>query len=507
MFLTALLAQFQTEASAKVTRLEVLSKAPYGTFKPGQYVRWDVRMVGELSPTTETIPDLRRAVRNERGTVDYATRVTLIMLAEPGRGNGSLLIDVPNRGRAISLSLYNSPRNSVIPLGSFDHGTGFLQDAGYSLLVVPWELGQGTELPSVVEYDGKRLYIEATALAVVRDVADFFASSTADSVGTPNPLMGAVNRTIAIGYSQSGRFLRSFLLHGFNSAEGRRVFSGMHILGAASGYILLRLNQGPESGAGAATTFAEPDVRGINEEPIAISEIVERISKRGENPPRLMFINTTTDYFSLRASLGRTGAVGSSDQPIPPNVRIYDMAGASHALIRGQSQCKLPYAIMDWHPIMRSTLAILDRWVSTEVLPPPSELMPLQISGDDPTVLRAPNHLPSSLVLIPVRDQDGHPTGGIRLPDVAVPIGSHGGQNAPLSFICALASSYVPFAKTKDEREAANDARLSLAERYRDRNDYVDRVRVVTRELEKRGFLLSEDADVIVNAAVQTPPL
>jgi len=52
---------------------------------------------------------------------------------------------------------------------------------------------------------------------------------------------------------------------------------------------------------------------------------------------------------------------------------------------------------MDWHPIMRSTLATLDRWISTEVLPPPSEPMPLQIAGDDPTVLRAPTHLPSSL--------------------------------------------------------------------------------------------------------------
>ena len=68
---------------------------------------------------------------------------------------------------------------------------------------------------------------------------------------------------------------------------------------------------------------------------------------------------------------------------------------ASHALI--QSHCKLPYAIMDWHPIMRSTLATLDRWISTEVLPPPSEPMPVQIAGDDPTVLRAPTHLPSSL--------------------------------------------------------------------------------------------------------------
>jgi len=33
------------------------------------------------------------------------------------------------------------------------------------------------------------------------------------------------------------------------------------------------------------------------------------------------------------------------------------------------------------------------------------------------------------------------------------------------------------FAKTKEEREAANDSRLSLMERYKDRNDYVNRIR------------------------------
>ena len=49
--------------------------------------------------------------------------------------------------------------------------------------------------------------------------------------------------------------------------------------------------------------------------------------------------------------------------------------------------------------------------------------------------------------------------GGVRLPDLAVPLGTHTVQNQPLSRACMLLGGYVPFAKTKAEREAAARAR------------------------------------------------
>jgi alpha/beta hydrolase family protein len=270
------LAHLPSGADAAVTRLEIASTAPYGSFKPGDYARWDARIVGELSPTAEPIPDLEKASRNARGMVEYSTRLTVIAPAERARGNGALLIDVPNRGRAISSSLYNSPRHVLVPLGSFDQGTGFLQDYGYTVAVVAWELGYGVDLPTFTGPDGKPRYVEGAALAIVRDVADFLANASADSTGQRNPLAGTINRTLALGYSQTGRFLKSFLVRGFNTAEGRRVFAGIHILGAASGHILLRSVPGPTSGAGAVPTFADPEVRGVNEEPLAIPDLVAR---------------------------------------------------------------------------------------------------------------------------------------------------------------------------------------------------------------------------------------
>jgi hypothetical protein len=505
--IVCVLTQFSVDASAKIVRMERVSMAPYGNFKAGEFVRWDIRIFGELSPTSESIPDLDKAPRNSRGMVEYRTLSTLIMPVEALRGNGALLIDVPNRGRPISQSLFNSPRNVVIPLGSFDQGTGFLQDAGFTVAAVSWELGQGVELPTFKDAEGTTRYIEGTAFAIVRDVADFLSSASTDTVGTRNPLAGAISRTIALGYSQTGRFLKTFLVRGYNSVEGRRIFSGVHILGAASGHINLRSIPGPESGAGTTPTFDNPEVRGVNEEPLAISDALEQVNSLGQIAPRMIFVNTTTDYFSLRASLGRTGAEGATDKPLPPSVRMYDIAGASHALIPGTGQCKLPYAILDWHPIMRSTLTALDRWVSTNVPPPPNELMQLQEAPADAMALRAPSHLPKAIIQIPIRDPDGNAIGGVRLPDMVAPLGTHGGQNPPLSNTCALGSSYLAFAKTNEERVAANDSRPSLMERYKYRNDYVNRIRMASRDLEQRGFLLPEDSAIISQAAAEVTTL
>jgi hypothetical protein len=131
--------------------------------------------------------------------------------------------------------------------------------------------------------------------------------------------------------------------------------------------------------------------------------------------------------------------------------------------------------------------------------------MPLQPAGEDPNVLRAPKNLPDAVIQVPQRDADGNPLGGVRLPDLAVPVGSNGVQNEPRSFSCSLIGAFIPFAATKDAREAAGDKRPSLAERYKDQDDYVTRIRAAAREAESEGFLLPEDAAIIVNSVAAAP--
>ena len=76
--------------------------------------------------------------------------------------------------------------------------------------------------------------------------------------------------------------------------------------------------------------FTAVNFRGVHEEPFTYEDIVGRMTKRGEIPPKIAVTNMTTDYFSIRASLARTGSRGTTETPIPANVRIYDVAGASH---------------------------------------------------------------------------------------------------------------------------------------------------------------------------------
>jgi hypothetical protein len=106
---------------------------------------------------------------------------------------------------------------------------------------------------------------------------------------------------------------------------------------------------------------------------------------------------------------------------------------------------------------------------------------------------------------VPISDEDGNAVGGVRLPDIAAPLGTHAGQNSPLSFLCSLAASYIAFARTKQEREAVNDARLSIKERFKDRNDYVNRVRVAGQDLVSARLLVPEDLAIIVHSAAEAP--
>src|SRR5690349_15925741 len=159
-------------ARAEVTRIEWTSKQPFGTFHAGNYVIWQGAVHGELSPQ-EAIRGLDKARHNEHGRVAYSAKIILIMPETPRSGNGALLVDVPNRGHVYAEALYNSPHDAPFRSGTLEQGTGFLQDHGFTIAEVFWELGQGVDLPSFVDAEGKTRYVEGVGFAIVRDAADF----------------------------------------------------------------------------------------------------------------------------------------------------------------------------------------------------------------------------------------------------------------------------------------------------------------------------------------------
>jgi hypothetical protein len=493
-----------TSAVAKVTRLEIDSRQDYGSFRPGDFVLWEGRVVGELSPS-EKIPDLDKVTKNARGLVDYSARISLIFPKNPKDGNGVLLVDIPNRGRPYAQALYNSPRDEPFESGTVESGTGFLQDHGFSVAEVQWELGRGAELPSFTDSSGQKRFVEGVGFAIVRDAADFLAHATADTAGTANPLGGAIKRTLASGKSESGRYLKTFLFNGFNVADGRRVFDGMHVFVSGAGMLpIMQSTPGPQSSATGTPSFQNPEFRGVHEDVLTIGDIIEHVTARGEKPPLMLMINSTTDYFSVRASLSRTGAEGTAEHPFPDNVRVYDIAGASH-VVRRKANCELPPARLDWSPVSRATLLRLDDWVAKGIEPPKTRLMPLEPANNDPTVLRAPAHLPKAIIEIPKRDEDGNALGGVRLPDMQVPLGVNARQNPPLSSPCRLDGGYVAFPRTRADADAAHDPHRPVLERYKTRDDYVNRIRAAARDLERDGFLLPDDAAVIIESAATNP--
>ena len=101
--------------------------------------------------------------------------------------------------------------------------------------------------------------------------------------------------------------------------------------------------------------------------------------------------------------------------------------------------------------------------------------------------------------LVPQVDESGNEIGGLRSPDVAVPLATYTGwwPTNPASGN----GLYVPFARTGAEREANGDPRLSIDERYDNRAHYLGLVAESAMELIDDGYLLGQDLPTILGNA------
>ena len=135
-------------AAAGVTKLEVLSKAPFAEGKSfgdvGPYVRITGRFYGELDPAlaaNKGIVDLSRAPRNARGRVEYSADFDLLAPAELAKGNGTLFYEVNNRGNKLLVHLLNdTPANNALDKAE-QAGDGFLMRHGFMVLWSGWMPG------------------------------------------------------------------------------------------------------------------------------------------------------------------------------------------------------------------------------------------------------------------------------------------------------------------------------------------------------------------------------
>jgi hypothetical protein len=107
-------------------------------------------------------------------------------------------------------------------------------------------------------------------------------------------------------------------------------------------------------------------------------------------------------------------------------------------------------------------------------------------------------------VLVPQSDADGNDSGGVRLPELQVPLATYTGWNLRDPSIglsdlrLSFYGSFIPFAKTAAERGSSGDPRLSVAERYASRDEYMGKFAEAAMKLVHERFLLREDLPTLL---------
>lgn len=146
-----------------------------------------------------------------------------------------------------------------------------------------------------------------------------------------------VERGIAFGVSQTGRFLRHFLYQGFNTdEEGRKVYDGMliHTAGAGRGSFNHRFGQPSRDAHRYSAFFYPTDIFPFTSRPQddPVSGLREGLLDLvpEEDRPFIFHTNTGYEYWGRAASLIHTTVDGASDVAPYPRERIYHLASGQH---------------------------------------------------------------------------------------------------------------------------------------------------------------------------------
>jgi hypothetical protein len=400
-----------------------------------------------------------------------------------------------------------------------------------------------------VVYRAKDPRVIGTDFSGTRDLISFLKYSK--TAGNPIPTL---RYAYGWGVSQSGRFLRDFLYQGFNEDEqGRQVFDGVidEVGGAGRGSFNHRFAQASRD-AEQFFNFLYPvdmfpftDGEETDPETHQSGALLAKAEAR-HVAPKLFHILSNSEYFNRAGSLVHTDPAGNRDIDPPANVRIYAIASGPHFFgpfpPSHAPNLAAPLSPLNRGPIVRALLTALDLWVTQNELPPPSQFPRIsdgtltkskdagwpKIPGvlfPPPTLITyrldfGPKFLQQGIVdfepphigkpyaaLVPAVDQDGNAKAGIHLPAVTVPIATYSGWNyrakgtGAENQFAGEAGSMIPFARTKAEREAIGDTRLSIEERYQSRTDYVGRVALAANELVKQRYLLAQDLPALIDFA------
>ena len=444
----------------------------------------------------------------------------------------------------------NGPRR-VVPRSEWrfgrDDGGKAVGDATRVYMAAKFQPGKIYE----VVYTAQGPPVVGLGPAAIRDMVSMLKYSSAEPLSIP---ASAIKRALAFGVSQSGRFLRTYLYYGFNRDErNRQVFDGViaHVAGAGRGSFNHRFAQPSRDGHPYLNFFYPTDI-------FPFTDVAQKDPETGvsdgllthagapELLPKVFYTNSEYEYWGRAASLIHTTVDGKSDAPLMDNVRIYLLTAGQHgpaAFPPVQTIGQQRNNPLDYRWAMKALLVAMDRWTATGALPPPSRYPRIAdqtlVPPDQLRFPRVPGVVTTTAVhrayradygpkftseglvtlepprigtpfpiLVPQVDADGNGVAGIRMPELTVPLATYTGWNlfndrsGPTAVLSSMQGSYVPLAKTSAEKKRGNDPRLSIEERYRDKDQYVSLVGKAAQDLVAQGYLLADDVQAVVaNAA------
>ena len=411
-----------------------------------------------------------------------------------------------------------------------------------------------------IVYTAKDPYVLGVGMAGMRDIVSFFRYTAKDDAGTPNPLFGAIPHVIGMGDSQSGRFGKNFLNLGFNEDEnGKMVWDGFNarIAGMEGGFNIRFARPGEMAemynpGADGPLWWGDYADQ-VRDRPAW--GLLHRCTATN-TCPKITETYGGPEYWYSHGTVGISGTTGKEDLPLPANVRRYYQPGTPHGGGRGGfalgAASKDPNSLATNPNPEKETdralyVALVD-WVVKNVEPPPSvyphlgngTLVPANsVAIGWPNIPNTPKpdgvvnpvldydygpefryndesgvitNVPPTIkrvipTLVPNVDADGNEMGGLPSLLQRVPLGTYTGWNpipsGPLKGRQnSLVAGYIPFAKTKAERLASGDPRLSIEERYPDAATYYASAVKQANDLVRQRLLLPEDAVRLLNQMV-----
>ena len=428
----------------------------------------------------------------------------------------------------------------ILTRGPREEGSGLIQ--GDVRLEGGFEPGVIHELT----YEALGSVVQGAGFAAIRDFVSFLRHDDSSM----NPLRDArgrplAQRVVGEGRSQSGRALRTFLYEGFNADEqGRIVFDGLMpvVAGGGQGFFNHRFASPTRTATEHSGHLYPVDVfpftYGDETDPFTgRTDSLLRRARASGTAPKVMQLDTSSEYRHRSASLVVTDPTGQRDSEIPGDVRVYVFGGSQHGPATGPSnRGQLPPNPNVYQPFLEALFLAMDRWV-TDGTPPPPSMHPRIADGtlagwkadeagwtalpgvNYPTAIQQPDfldygeefatkrridrHPPVRTgkrygVGVPALDEDNNEIGVLRMPAVVAPVATYTGWNlrnptigAPEALL-GLAGGYIAFPRTKAERDASGDPRPSVEERYGSFDEYRARIMRAAAALVAEGYLLDE---------------